>query len=185
MYNKNRPGYLYDPEKAKRLLKEAGYKGEKVSYRLIPAYYLNGLEAAQIVQEMWKKIGFNVYLQMVESFKQKRTPDAAIYCWSNTYRLPDPTGAIHVLWGPLSSIQKKYKYWTNKDFNEAAKIVLESPDMKVRYTNFQKMLDIFEDELPMTMLYNPLVTYGVRKKIAWAPYPILYMDFRPDNFKIK
>lgn len=185
MYKKDRPGYLYDPEKAKRLLKEAGYKGEKVSYRLIPAYYLNGLEAAQIVQEMWKKIGFNVYLQMVENFKQKRTPDAAVYCWSNTYRLPDPTGAIHVLWGPESAIQKKYKYWTNEEFNEAAKIVLESPDMKVRYRNFQKMLDIFEDEIPMTMLYNPLATYGVRKKIAWTPYPILYMDFRPDNFKIK
>jgi len=185
MYNKDRAGYLYDLEKAKRLLKEAGYKGEKVSYRLIPAYYLNGLEAAQIIQEMWKQIGVNVYLEMVESFKQKRTPDAAVYAWSNTYRLPDPTGAIHALWGPKSLIQQKFKYWTNEEFNEAAKTVLTSPDMKVRYTNFQKMLDIFEDEMPMTMLYNPLVTYGVRKNIAWTPYPILYMDFRPDNLKIK
>ena len=185
MYNKDRAGYVYDPKKASRLLKEAGYKGERVSYRLIPNYYLNGLEVAQIVQEMWRKIGFSVELQMVENFDQKRTPDAAIYAWSNSYRLPDPTGAIHVLWGPKSAIQKTYKYWTSKEFNEAAEIVLTGPDMQVRYTQFQKMLDIFEDEMPMTMLYNPLGTYGVRKKIDWKPYELYFMDFRPDNLKIK
>jgi len=185
MYNKNRKGYPYDPEKAKTLLAESGYKGEEVSYRLIPAYYLNGLEAAQIIQEMWRKIGFNVKLQMVENFKQKRTKDAAIYAWSNSYRLPDPTGAIYVLWGVESAIQKKYKYWRSKEFNDAAAIVLKSGDMQERYTQFQKMLDIFEDEMPMTMLYNPLVTFGVRKKIAWTPYELYFMDFRPDNLKIQ
>jgi peptide/nickel transport system substrate-binding protein len=185
MYNKDRKGYVYDPEKAKKLLAEAGYKGEKVSYRLIPAYYLNGLEAAQIVQEMWRKVGFNVELQMVENFDQKRTKDAAVYAWSNSYRLPDPTGAIHVLWGPRSAIQRKYKYWTPPAFNAAAEIVLNSGDMKVRYENFQKMLDIFEDEMPMTMLYNPLVTYGVKKNITWRPCELYFMDLRPDNLKIK
>jgi peptide/nickel transport system substrate-binding protein len=99
--------------------------------------------------------------------------------------LPDPTGAIHVLWGEESAIQRKNKYWTSKEFNEAAKIVLTSADTKVRYAQFQKMLDIFEDEMPMTMLYNPLETYGVRKKIAWKPYELYFMDFRPDNLKIK
>ena len=133
---------------------------------------------------MWKKIGFNAELQMVENFDQMRKPDAAVYAWSNSYRLPDPTGAIHVLWGPTSAIQKKYKYWTSKEFNEASDIVLTSPDMKERYKNFQKMLDIFEDEMPMTMLYNPLETYGVRKKIDWKPYELYFMDFRPDNLKI-
>jgi peptide/nickel transport system substrate-binding protein len=185
MYNKNRPGYVYDFEKAKQLLKEAGYKGQTVSYRLIPNYYINGLEAAQVVQEMWKKIGFNVELQMVENFTQKRTPDAAIYAWSNSYRLPDPTGAIDILWGATSGIQQKYKYWTSKAFNDAALVVLTSSDMKERYEHFQKMLDIFEDEMPMTMLYNPLQTYGVRKKIDWRPSELFFMDFRPDNFKYK
>ena len=184
MYNKNRPGYVYDPEKARRLLKEAGYQGQTVTYRLIPNYYLNGTDVAQIIQEMWKKIGFNAELQMVENFDQMRKPDAAVYAWSNSYRLPDPTGGIHVLWGPTSAIQKKYKYWTSKEFNEASDIVLTSPDMKERYKNFQKMLDIFEDEMPMTMLYNPLETYGVRKKIDWKPYELYFMDFRPDNLKI-
>ncbi len=158
---------------------------KEVTYRIIPGYYLNGLETAQIVLEMWRKIGFNAVLQLVESFKQKRTKSAAIYSWSNTFRLPDPTGSIYILWGKKASIQRKYRFWRSEPFNKAAEIVLTSPDMKVRYENFQKMLDIFEDEMPMTMLYNPLVTYGVRKNIQWTPYTILYMDFRPDNLKIK
>jgi len=185
MYNKDRAGYVYNPEKAKKLLKESGYKGKEVTYRVIPGYYLNGMETAQIVLEMWRKIGFNAVLQLVESFKQKRTKSAAIYSWSNTFRLPDPTGSIYILWGKKASIQRKYRFWRSEAFNKAAETVLTSPDMKVRYEHFQKMLDIFEDEMPMTMLYNPLVTYGVRKNIQWTPYTILYMDFRPDNLKIK
>jgi len=186
MYNKDRAGYVYNPEKAKQLLKESGYKGKEVTYRLVPGYYLNGVETAQVVLEMWRKIGFNAVLQLVESSKQKRAGDTAIYTWSNTFRLPDPTGAIHVLWGKRAPIQRKYNFWrSNKAYNEAEKTVLTSPDMKVRYENFQKMLDIFEDEMPMTMLYNPLITYGVRKNIQWTPYTIFYMDFRPDNLKIK
>ena len=200
MYNKDRAGYVYnlekakkllkesgyEPEKAKKLLEEGGYAGQEVTYRLVPGYYLNGVETAQIVQEMWRKIGFNVRLEMVESSSQKRAGDTAIYTWSNTFRLPDPTGAIYVLWGKKAPIQRKYNFWrSNKAYNEAEKTVLTSPDMKVRYENFQKMLDIFEDEMPMTMLYNPLVTYGVRKNIQWTPYTIFYMDFRPDNLKIK
>jgi len=44
------------------------------------------------------------------------------------------------------------------------------------------MLDIFEDEMPMTMLYNPTTTYAVRQGIRWNPYSLYYMDFRPTNF---
>ncbi len=39
--------------------------------------------------------------------------------------------------------------------------------------------------MPVTMLYNPLYSYAVKKNIQWTPYPILYMDFRPDALKIK
>ena len=36
-----------------------------------------------------------------------------------------------------------------------------------------------------TILYNPIATYSMRKGIDWTAYPLYYMDFRPDNLKIK
>ncbi len=185
-YDKNRVGYRYDPEAAKKLLKESGYSGEPVSYRIIPDYYTNGLEAAQIIQEMWKSIGFNAKLEPVENFKAVRAKGVEIYPWSNTYRYPDPAGAIFILWGPNSAVQKKYKLWkAPKAFNDALSTLNESGDQKERKAAFQKALDIFEDEMPGTILYNPIATYSMRKGIEWTPYPLYYMDFRPDNLKIK
>lgn len=184
-YSKDRVGYKYDPAAAKKLLKEAGYKGETVSYRIIPGYYTNSLEAAQIIQEMWKAVGFKIKLDPVENFKAVRAKGAAIYPWSNTFRYPDPAGAIYVLWGPKAAIQRKYKFWAApEDFNNAMEKMLGSGDVKERAEIFQKSLDIFEDEMPATLLYNPISTYGIRKGIEFTPYSLYFMDLRPDNLKV-
>jgi peptide/nickel transport system substrate-binding protein len=186
MYNPKRKGYAYDPEKAKKLVKESGYDGAEISFRMIPNYYLNGVEAAQILQEMWRKVGINVRLDMMDNWKQVRGKGVEMYPWSNTFRLPDPTGAISVLYGKSSAVQRKYKVWkAPKAFNEGLDKLKKTGDPKERFETFQNVLDIFEDEMPMTMLYNPLVTYAAKSNIEWTAYPILYMDFRPDVFKIK
>lgn len=186
MYNPDRKGYAYDPELARKLVKESGYDGRTLGFRLIPNYYLNGLEAAQVLLEMWKAVGVNAKLELVDNFNQVRAKGVEIYQWSNTYRLPDPAGAINILYGPQSSLQRKFKLWAAPaEFNEAAGVILESADMKERYEAFQRMLDVIEDEMPMTMLYNALYSYASKKSVDWKPYPLFYMDFRPDVFRIR
>ena len=188
MYNADRTGYVYDPEKAKQLVKESGYDGSELSYRLIPDYYLNNVQAAQAIQEMWRQVGINVKLDFVESFKKvrdKKDPPQ-IYAWSNTYRLPDPTGGLISTWGPEANIQRKEKYFTPPaEFNQLADQLFSETDPKKRYDAFQRMLDIYEDERAMTILYNPVVTFAMKNNIEWTPYSLFFMDFRPDNFKIK
>lgn len=185
LYDKNRVGYRYDPAAAKKLLQESGYKGETVSYRFIPGYYTNSTEAAQIIQEMWKAVGFNIKLEPVENFKAVRAKGVAIYPWSNTFRYPDPVGAIYLNWGPLAAVQRKHKLWAAPaEFNDGMKTLLGSADQAERRKVFQKTLDVFEDEMPGTLLYNPISTYGVRKGIDWTPYTLYYMDLRPDNLKV-
>ena len=69
---KPRPGYTFDLERARRLVKESGYGGQPIALRLIPNYYLNGMESAQVLLEMWKAAGINVRLELLENFKQVR-----------------------------------------------------------------------------------------------------------------
>lgn len=186
LYNPNRKPPQFDPEKAKALLKDAGYKGEEIVVRTMTAYYANALQATQIIQQMWKKVGVNMKLEIVENFTQTRTPDVMIYPWSNSFRFPDPIGGIWPLWGDQSQIQKTYKYWTAPDeFNRLGQIMVSNMDPKERYKAFQGMLDIFEDEVPAILLYNPLETYAMKNTIDWSPYPLFFMDFRPDVFKVK
>ncbi|MBT3359734.1 MAG: oligopeptide ABC transporter substrate-binding protein [Rhodospirillales bacterium] len=186
MYQADRKGYAFDPEKAKQLVKESGYDGSEISYRLIPAYYLNNAEAAQAIQEMWRQVGINAKLEFVESFKKVRAKGAQIYAWSNTFRLTDPTGALMANWGPSSGIQAKYKFFTPpKEYNDLGTGLFGMTDMKERSAAFNRMLDIFEDEMGMTMLYNPIVTFAVNKNLDWTPYSLFFMDFGPTNFSVK
>lgn len=185
MFLKDRPGYRFDPARARALLAEAGYKGERIGYRIIPNYYQRGGEAAQIMLEMWKAVGLNVEMETVENFTQVRAKGLQIHPWSNTYRLPDPSGALLVNWGPNALIQTRFKHFEPPPaFNEAAKALIGGATMADRRKAFSTLLDIFEDEMPMTTLYNPIAIFAMRNNITWSPYPIHYMDFRPDVFRV-
>ena len=185
MYEPTRKGYEYDPEKAKKLVAESGYKGEEISFRLIPGYYLNGQQAAQAIQEMWRQAGINAKLDFVESFKAVRAKGAQIYAWSNTYRFPDPAGALLALYGPNADTVAKYKFFLPSDeYLKLGNDLVDTAEPATRKAMFQRMLDIFEDDAPITMLYNPIVTYAMKKNIEWSPYSQFFMDFRPDNFRV-
>jgi len=186
MYNKDRKGYVYDPKRARELVKASGYDGKTLSLRAIPNYYLNGTEVAQVLLEMWKAVGINVKLDLVDNFTQVRAKGVEMYIWSNTYRIPDPAGAIVILYGPLSQMQRSHNLWKGTpEYNEAADAVVGATAQGARYNAFQKMLDVFEEEMPITMLYNPSYTYASKRKFDFKALPILYMDFRPDVFRVR
>ena len=186
MFLPDRIAFKYDPAKAKALLGEAGYKGERIGYRIIANYYARGGEAAQILLEMWKKVGLNVELEFVENFQQVRGKGMQIYPWSNTYRLPDPSGGLLISWGPTSQTASTWKHFNpTPAYTETVSRITGGTTMEERRAAFAKALDIIEDEMPMTMLYNPIAVFASKKSIGWTPYPIHYMDFRPDVFTVK
>ena len=171
----------YDPAAAKKLLKDAGYKGEKIVYRTMPHYYTNALKAAQVIIEMWKAVGINAELQVVENFSQMRAAGAQVGNNSNSTRLPDPLGAIWISWGPRSFFQTGKTWTSTAVFNEAGRALEGESDPARRKQLFKTMLDAWEDESPGTVLYQPAEFYAVRKTVKWRPYTFYFMDLRPDN----
>jgi len=175
----------YDPAEAKRLLKEAGYKGEKIIYRTMPHYYTNALRAAQVMIEMWKAVGINADLQVVENFSQMQASGAQVGNWSNSTRLPDPLGALWLTWGP-GGPQQGRKAWTSvAAFNAAGTALEGETDPARRRTLFARMLDAWEDEAPGAVLYQPAEFYAVRKPVKWRPYTFYFMDLRPYNLRFE
>ncbi|CAN1525934.1 DdpA ABC-type dipeptide transport system, periplasmic component [Rhabdaerophilaceae bacterium] len=173
----------FDPVKARELLKEAGYKGEAITYRTLPNYYTGALDAAQIIVEMWKAVGINASLQVVESFAQMQAAGQQVGNTSNSTRLPDPMGALWISFGPNSEFQRSKAFATEDaaPFNTVGRELEKETDPAKRKALFAKMLDAWEDASPATILYQPLESYGVKKKIAWKPYSFYFMDLRPDN----
>ncbi len=175
----------YAPDEARRLLKEAGYGGEKIVYRTMPNYYTNALKAAQVIVEMWKAVGINAELQIVENFTQMRAAGAQVGNNSNSTRLPDPLGALWISWGPGSFFQTGKTWTSTQAFNDAGRALEAETDPARRKALFTAMLDAWEDEAPGTVLYQPAEFYAARKRVKWRPYTFYFMDLQPDNLRFE
>ncbi|WP_333821796.1 ABC transporter substrate-binding protein [Pinisolibacter sp.] len=174
---------VHDPDLARALLKEAGYKGEKIVYRTQANYYTNALEAAQILVEMWKAVGIAADLQVVETSDQMRGTGAQIFNWSNSTRLPDPLGALWIAWGPGGEAQAA-RYWAPDSaaaFNRYGRALEAETEPAKRKELFAHMLDEWEGEAPGTILYQPFEAYAIRRSIGWRPTTFYFMDLGPDN----
>jgi peptide/nickel transport system substrate-binding protein len=174
-------GLRFDPERARALLREANYRGEPITYRTLPNYYTNALDAAQIIVEMWKAVGIDARLQVVESFAQMQAAGQQVGNTSNSTRFPDPLGALWISWGPNSSFQRQGMFKSTEAFNTAGRALEQETELPRRRELFTNMLDAFEESCPGTILYQPLESYGVKKSVRWRPYSFYFMDLRADN----
>ncbi len=66
-YNDEAKELKYDPERAAKLLKEAGYNGETIVLDIASGIVPRGTEVAQAIQSMAAEAGFNIEINQMES----------------------------------------------------------------------------------------------------------------------
>lgn len=174
----------FDLAEARRMLREANYRGEPIPYRLLNNYYTNQTAMAQILVEMWRAAGLNVQIQMVENWAQIFSRDGAraIRDWSNSAPFNDPVSSIVNQHGPNGQ-QQQVGEWTNEEFNRLSTELETSTDRARRRAVFRRMLEIAEREDPaFTVLHQNATFTAKRRDVAWKASPAFAMDFRPGNF---
>ena len=187
MYLKDYPAYRYDPEAAKKLLADAKYNGEEITFRAFNNYYTAELPTAQAMISMWKAVGLNVRLVMVEPGGGLFAPGngRAAGDWSNSALLPDPLFSLWSQHGP-ASVQKAQGAWENEEFYKLGEKLERSTKLEDRRAAFKAMLDINEWTDPgISTLHQNAVFYGIRNNVDWKPYVFLYMDLAPSRLKFK
>ncbi|NPD17453.1 ABC transporter substrate-binding protein [Xinfangfangia sp. D13-10-4-6] len=181
VYDASRPGFAHDPELARSLLAEAGYAGEQITFRTLNDYYVNSVAAIQMMMEMWKSVGLNVDMQILENWNQVLEPGLQMRNWSNGFQMPDASTPLTSDWGPTGSAQTLHKWQAPVEYNELAARVASLPDGEERAAAYARLMDIWEDEAPGAVLYRPVEVYGVRRSINWRPVTFEFMDLRPYN----
>jgi peptide/nickel transport system substrate-binding protein len=174
----------YDPEKSKGLLREAGYKGDPITYRLLSNYYTNQVFNGQALVEMWRQVGLNVEITMKENWTQvfERGPSRGIRDWSNSAVFNDPVSSIVSQHGPNGE-QQQYGEWTNPEMNDLSLVLETSTDRAKRREVFARMLRICEREDPAyTVLHQNATFTAKRRDIKWKAAPSFAMDFRAHNW---
>jgi peptide/nickel transport system substrate-binding protein len=185
LYLADYAGPTYDPDQAKALLKEAGYDGRRIAYRVLNNYYTLQIQTAQILQEMWQAVGLRVDIETKENWAQIYETGVGIYDGSDTIFWQDPVGAMVRRYGPASSVQSVAKTWANEEFNALCPVLQTSLDTEARERTFRRMLEIYDRiDPPGTALHDLTMFYGKRKDLAWHAYPAEFMDFRADNMRV-
>lgn len=178
----------YDPELAKKLLAEAGYKGEPIVYRVHNDYYPNELTVAQYDLDNLRKIGFNIDFSVVDN-PNDPSPDRMMQDLSNTayFAFPVALLANSCPNGPYNTkTNPKAGMWQNDEFDKLCDVLNTSTDRAEVKKSFARALQILEVEDPgLIVLHQNAILYGKRANIEWKPSAMFAMDFGPGAFSIK
>ena len=185
LYDPTREGFVYDPDRARALIEEAGYDGEPIIIRNVTGYYPNGDEMIQAVQRMWQDVGLNVELEMVEGWPQVYEPGRSVGTGSATYLMPAPEGIEYMFFGEESITQARHGFVSAGELNRLAAEISSTMDVDRRRDLYQQALDILMEEMPGTPVYMMPQFFGVNVDVAWHPYPDYIMDFRPENLSFQ
>ncbi|WP_028955056.1 ABC transporter substrate-binding protein [Sulfitobacter sp. 20_GPM-1509m] len=174
----------FNLEMARDLVKQSGYQGDAIPFRVLNNYYINQVSNAQIMVEMWKQAGLNVEIQMVENWGQvlEDNDTRGIRDWSNSATFNDPVSSIVAQHGP-NGLQQQRNEWTNVEMNELSNFMQKSTDRAARKKAFARMLEITEREDPaFQVLHQNCVFTGMKSDLNWKAAPAFAMDFRADNW---
>jgi len=174
----------FDLAEARRLLREANYKGEPIPYRMLNNYYTNQTATGQIQVEMWRAAGLNIELRMMENWSQVQAPgpDRGLFEHSVTSFFNDPVSFIPTTYGPGGSLQRA-GYWKNDAFNLLVPELEASTDHARRAAVWARMLQIMEREDPVVNVIHQTANFTAKRRdLQWRPAQSFVMDFGSANF---
>lgn len=185
LYMPERPIVTQDVDEAKRFLAASDYDGEELIFRITDGYYTNYLEAAQIMQEMWRAIGINVKIEVRDGGASLLEGTYHMRNLSNGIQITDVTHPLNNSYGPTSprtTAEHPGFYWAPPaELLELMAKLDTTMDPDARRAQFIEALEIVEHERPQIELFQAVEYYGVRDGVNWAPYSFWYMDFGPRN----
>ncbi len=177
-YDPNMPTYPCDPEKAKALLAEAGYK-DGFRFTILTADRKERIDMATVIQNQLKKVGIEVGVNVMEwgAFQEKlkdRTHEVYLNSW--TTAVPDPDYSV---FGPFHSSQARIglnrSMVVEKDIDdliEKGRVTPEGAERGAIYSSIQKRIAELE---PWLLLHNGEQLVGTQKYVkGFSPDPGSY-----------
>jgi len=170
-FNPNVKWWGYDPERAKALLREAGYpNGFEITLHAPNRRYMNDIEVMQAMAQMLGKVGIRAKVEVWEQ---------SIYTtkWRKRELLP----AYMTAWGGaglfdgdllVNSLHSKSALAIYK--NDALDKLLEdaqgSNDPERRKALYWRAQELIAEEAPIIKAYQQAHIFGISNRLDWSPW---------------
>ncbi|MGD9711923.1 MAG: ABC transporter substrate-binding protein [Thermomicrobiales bacterium] len=171
--------YDYDPDRARALLEEAGWTGERTLGFWY--YYTDPITALvmEAMQQYLAAVGINTELKFDDG-SGVRTQEVTDKTWDMTYgsfgAQPSPAN-LTAVWGPPGEVTYG---WLNEEFNAEMDAALATYDRDEQAVHYQNAIRILNEESPSVWLYdrqNLIALNSARlQNSVWGPGHIYWFN---------
>lgn len=177
-YNPNLQQYAYDPDKAKQLLKDAGYpNGFEMTFNYPTGRYLKDKEIGEAIASQWADIGVKTktsspeWTQYVGLINSRKQAQAFLLGWGNSTWDADNT--LFTLFNkPKADLNAPdgsvYSYWVNQKAQQDIIDARSAADSQKRLELYQEANQLIHDDAPWIFLHQQFEIEAYNKaKIKW------------------
>ncbi len=174
-------GYSYNPQKAKALLKEAGFVNGKqvpeIKLLTIPIYADLGSYIARQLQD----IGLNVKVEAVQKsllLTQTAKSEALFFRGSWIADYPDAENYLSVFYGK-NPAPPNYTRYKNPVFDVLYEQSTREPNDSIRYSLYQQMDQLIVQDAPVVPLWYDMVIHLVQRNVkGFRPNALNWLELR-------
>ncbi len=183
------PPYPYDPEKAKKLLAEAGYpKGLKAKFMSPQGRYPKDFEMAQALQQQWMKAGIEVTLETMEwaaylaaTRKPVDQTDVEVFLLGWAPSSAEARWCLYPLYHTNEWVPKGNNrlFYSNKTFDDYVDKLTKATDKAERDKYLKLAQELLAKEVPQIPILVTKETIGYSKKLKGvinSPLELTYFD---------
>ncbi|VEF49667.1 oligopeptide ABC transporter substrate-binding protein [Bacillus freudenreichii] len=170
---------IYDPERAKELLKEAGYEdGLELTFSIPNGRYLKDKEVGETIQSMLAEVGITANLDVlewskwIEKYNGKTFPEIYMSGYANEILdAKDPLGMME------SEKTKGETDYNNPEYDELLEKAIRNMNPEERVEQYERAQEIIAEERPRIFLYAVKMVSGVSDHLDFNPEgELIYAD---------
>lgn len=176
--------YSYDVDKAKELLKEAGYESGFSFTITVPSNYQFHVDTAQVIIEQLKEIGVTANIQQVEwaswldDVYKGRNYEATII------GLDSELAPSDILLRYNSDNSKNFVNYSNEKFDEIYQLAIKTTDEEEKVAYYQQLQALLSEDAASVYIQDPASLVAVNKKLGgYTFYPVYVQDMSLIYFK--
>jgi peptide/nickel transport system substrate-binding protein len=165
-----KPKYRYDPEKAKQLVKDAGFpNGVDIELFASANRYVNDRQSSEAIAAMLTKVGIRTKLNMLDySIEWPNVRKGLVpFYYQGRGSVIDPSPMLEQYFE--SGVTPRIGY-SNPQLDELLRAERREFDPARRKSLLLQTFDTIQDELPAFFLWRINALYGVSDKVAFKPH---------------
>jgi len=178
------PDLPYDPVRAKQLLEESGYNGDKIVLLSFTGSYPKTMEQLETVQAMMTAVGFNVSLEVFEmsTFLERRAAEQYNLFWTGTAMIGlDPDSFLSAR---IVNNTQKCNYF-NDALTDAINRGRRANTLEGRQAAYEEAMKIVNKEFaPFIPIYETISAYAISPDVDLSGAANLFRSDRIPNFHL-